>query len=365
MITLIIGLGVLLLLGILYLIFRLTSLVGLAKDTSKDEDEAVTSANPINAALFLVFMVGGLGLFFWYSFTHFDSYNPPVASEHGAWTDTLFWITMGVTVVAFVIISIVMFIFTYKFQYRKDRKAKFYPDNHHLELAWTIIPAIVLAVLIFTGLRAWNRITSPASEQAEVIELIGQQFAWTVRYPGVTDGKLGKYDFRKIDGINEFGLDLSDKNAFDDFKALELHLPKGKEVLLMIRSKDVLHSVYLPHFRVKMDAVPGMPTQFKFIPTKTTEEMRKETGDPNFNYELACAEICGRGHFSMRLPVVVEEVADYEAWKAKQQPWLKQNPDYLSKVPVELRETAIIKAGIPAETVMDLPAAATTTMGSH
>src|SRR5690606_20522245 len=162
MITLIIGLGVLLLLGILYLIFRLTSLVGLAKDTSKDEDEAVTSANPINAALFLVFMVGGLGLFFWYSFTHFDSYNPPVASEHGAWTDTLFWITMGVTVVAFVIISIVMFIFTYKFQYRKDRKAKFYPDNHHLELAWTIIPAIVLAVLIFTGLRAWNRITSPA-----------------------------------------------------------------------------------------------------------------------------------------------------------------------------------------------------------
>lgn len=365
MINLIIGLGVVLLLGILYLIFRLSSLVTLARDTSKDEEEDVTSGNRINAALFLVFMVGSLGLFFWYSFSHFDSYNLPVASEHGAWTDTLFWITMGVTVVAFVIISVVMFVFTYKFQYSKDRKAKFYPDNHHLELAWTIIPAVVLAVLIFTGLRAWNRITAPASEDAEVIELIGQQFAWTARYPGVTDGKLGKYDFRKIDPVNEFGLDLTDKNSFDDFKALELHLPKGKEVLLRIRAKDVLHSVYLPQFRVKMDAVPGMPTQFKFTPTMTTEEMRKKLGDPDFNFEMACAEICGKGHFSMRFPVVVQEVEDYEKWKASQQPWLKQNPDYLSKVPVELREAAIIKAGIPPETLMGLPAAASTTMGSH
>ncbi|MDV3308318.1 MAG: cytochrome c oxidase subunit II [Cyclobacteriaceae bacterium] len=367
MINLIIGLGVVLLLGILFLIFRLSSLVTLARDASKEKDveEEVTEGNRINAILMIVFMVGSLGLFFWYSFTHFDSYNPPVASEHGAWTDTLFWITIAVTVVAFVIISIVMFVFTYKYQYRKDRKAKFYPDNHYLELAWTIIPAVVLAILIFTGLRAWNQITSPASEQAEVIEIIGQQFAWTARYPGVSDGKLGKYDFRKIDAVNEFGLDLTDKNSFDDFKALELHLPKGKEVLLMIRAKDVLHSVYLPHFRVKMDAVPGMPTQFKFTPTITTEEMRKKLRDPDFNFELACAEICGRGHFSMRFPVVVEEVEDYEKWKAAQQSWLKQNPDYLKQVPVELRETAIIKAGIPPETVMELPAAATTTMGSH
>lgn len=360
--NLIIGLGVVLLLGIGYLIFRLSSLVSLASDK---KDDSVTSANSINAALFIVFMVVSLGGFFWYSFTHFDSYDPPVASEHGAWTDTLFWITMAVTVVAFVIISIIMFVFTYRFQYREDRKAKFYPDNHYLELAWTIIPAVVLAVLIFTGLRAWNDITSPASDDAEVIELIGQQFAWTARYPGVSDNQLGKYDFRMIDAVNEFGLDLGDKNSFDDFKALELHLPKGKEVLLKIRAKDVLHSVFLPHFRVKMDAVPGMPTQFKFVPTKTTEEMRTELGDPNFNYEMACTEICGRGHFSMRFPVVVQEVEEYEKWKAEQEAWLKQNPDYLKKVPAELREAAMIKAGIPADAGIDIPAAATTTMGSH
>jgi cytochrome c oxidase subunit 2 len=362
MMNLIIGLGVVLLLAIFYLIFRLSSLVSIASGKKLDQ---VTSGNSVNAFLFVVFMVVSLGSFFWYSIAHFDSYDLPVASEHGAWTDTLFWITMGVTVAAFVIISIVMFIFLYRFQYHEDRKAKYYPDNHYLELAWTIIPAIVLSVLIFTGLRAWNDITSPAADDAEVIELIGQQFAWTARYPGVSDRRLGKYDFRLIDAMNEFGLDLNDKNSFDDFKALELHLPKGKEVLLKIRAKDVLHSVFLPHFRVKMDAVPGMPTQFKFVATKTTEEMRTELGDPDFNYEMACTEICGKGHFSMRFPVVVEEVADYEKWKASQEAWLKQNPDYLEKVPVALREAAMIKAGIPAEMEIDLPAEAATTMGSH
>jgi cytochrome c oxidase subunit 2 len=130
---------------------------------------------------------------------------------------------------------------------------------------------------------------------------------------------------------------------------LELHIPKGKEVHLKIRAKDVLHSVFLPHFRVKMDAVPGMYTNFKFIPTKSTADMRNETGNPNFNYEMACTEICGKGHFSMRFLVVVDEPEDFEKWKAAQEPWLKQNPDYLSKVPSALREVAMIKSGIPIE----------------
>jgi cytochrome c oxidase subunit 2 len=212
-------------------------------------------------------------------------------------------------------------------------------------LTWTIIPAIVLAVLIFTGLRTWNDITSPASKEAEVIEVIAQQFAWTARYPA-KDKELGKVNYKLIDAVNEFGLDLSDKNSFDDFKSLELHFPVDEEILLKIRAKDVLHSVFLPHFRVKMDAVPGMPTQFKFKATKTTEEMRTETGNPNFNYELACTEICGKGHFSMRMPVVVEDRESYDRWKASQEAWLKQNPDYLKNVPAQLKEAAMIKAGL-------------------
>jgi len=343
MMSLIIILGVILILVILYLIFRVSNLITIAKGP---QDEKGGTANKVNAALFIVFMIASLGGFFWYSFAYFDDYNLPVASDHGKWTDTLFWITMAVTVAAFSIISIIMFWFIYRYQYRADRKAKFYPDNHYLELAWTIIPAIVLAVLIFTGLRAWNDITSPASNEAEVIELIGQQFAWTARYPGVKDHTLGKVNYKRIDDINEFGLDLTDKNTFDDFKSLELHLPVNKEILLKIRAKDVLHSVFLPHFRVKMDAVPGMPTQFKFRATKTTQQMREELGNPNFNYEMACAEICGRGHFSMKMAVVVEDQESYEKWKASQEAWLKQNPDYLKNVPEALKEAAMIKAGL-------------------
>lgn len=343
MMSLIIVVGVVLVLTILYLIFRISSLVGIAKGKKVDE---VSENNGIHATLFVVFMLLGLGAFFWYSYTHFDSYNLPVASEHGVVTDTLFWITMGISVAAFVIIFIFMIVFVYAYQYKEGRKATFYPDNSYLEIAWTIIPAFVLAVLIFGGLRAWNDITSPASADAEVVELVAQQFAWTVRYPG-KDNTLGRVNYKLIDNFgNEFGLDLTDNKSFDDFKSLELHLPKGKEILLKIRAKDVLHSVFLPHFRVKMDAVPGMPTHFKFVATKTTQEMRDETGNPQFNYELACAEICGKGHFSMRMPVVVDTQEDFEKWKQEQETWLKQNPGYLEKVPANLRESAMIKAGM-------------------
>jgi cytochrome c oxidase subunit 2 len=345
MMSLIIGLGVVLVLFILYMIFRIGNLVGLVKGSKEGEH----AGNDIHGYLFMVFVVLGLGLFGWYSYTHFDSYVLPIASEHGAITDGLFWVTMWITIIAFGLISIVMFWFTYKYRYNANRKATFYPDSHKLEIVWTVIPAIVLALLIFRGLRVWNDITSPASEDAEIVELIGQQFAWTARYPGVKDKQLGEVNYKLIDAVNEFGLDLTDKNSFDDFKSLELHLPKGKEVLLKIRAKDVLHSVFLPHFRVKMDAVPGMYTNFKFVPTKSTQDMRNETGNPDFNYEMACTEICGKGHFSMRFLVVVDEPEDYEKWKAAQEPWLKQNPEYLTKVPSALREVAMIKSGIPVE----------------
>lgn len=342
MMNLIIGLGVVLILVIIFMIFKITNLVGLVKGDREKAD----SGNGLNAFLFMAFMIVSLIGFFWYSYAHFDSYVLPVASEHGVVTDHLFWITMVICVLAFTIIFIVMFWFTYKYQYKEGRRATYFVDNHKLEILWTLIPAVVMALLIFRGMKAWNEITGPASKDAVVIELVAAQFAWTARYPGAKDEELGKIDFRLIDPNNEFGLDLSDKNSFDDFKSLELHLPAGKEVLLKIRAKDVLHSVYLPHFRVKMDAVPGMMTTFKFVATKTTQQMRDETGNPNFNYEMACAEICGKGHFSMRFPVVVDDEETFRKWRASQESWLKLNPDYLNRVPENLREFAMIKAGI-------------------
>jgi len=343
MMTLVIGLGVVLVLVILYMIFRIGSLVSVMSGPEKPGG----SANKINAALFMVFMVAGLAIFFVYSYSNFDDYKLPVASEHGVITDSLFWITMAIVVAAFSVIFVAMFWFTYKYQYKEGRKAVFLTDNHMLELTWTGVPAVVMALLIFKGLNTWSDITAPAGEQAEKIEVIGQQFFWTARYPG-KDGKLGDYDFRLIDASNEFGLNLRDDKTFDDFKSGTLYLPKGREILLNIRAKDVLHSVFLPHFRVKMDAVPGMPTHFKFTVTKSTDDMRTETGNPNFNYEMACTEVCGKGHFSMRFPVVVLEADAFDKWKLEQETWLKSNPDYMSSVPENLRELAGVKSGITA-----------------
>jgi len=338
----IIGLGVVLVLAILFMIFRIGGLMGVAKDKNAEDPW-----NNINAILFMVFMIAGLAGFFWYSVKHMGTYEPPVASEHGQVTDDLFWITMWVTVFAFTIIFIAMFWFTYTYRYNKNRRAEFFADNHFLEITWTVIPAIVLALLIFKGLRVWNDITSPASKDAVVVEVVGQQFFWSVRYPGAKDKVLGHHNYKLIDASNEFGLDLTDKNSFDDFKSGTLYLPKGREVLLKIRAKDVIHSVFLPHFRVKMDAVPGMETQFKFTPTKTTEEIREEMNNPAYNYEMACTEVCGKGHFSMKFPVIVVEAEEYDKWMASQESWLKQNPDYMKYVPANLKEAAMIKAGLP------------------
>jgi cytochrome c oxidase subunit 2 len=339
--------GVFLLLAILLLIYRLQTLVSVMK---KSDQKVGDGLNKTNAFLFLVFMVLSFILLFWYSIKNFDVYQIPIASEHGVATDRLFWITMAVTGIVFIITQILLFYFSYKYQHNPKRQALFFPENNKLEMIWTVVPAIVLTILVVYGLTVWNKVMAPAPEEAEVIEIMGYQFAWKVRYPG-KDDKLGAYDFRLVDATNEFGLDFSDRSAYDDFTPRELHLPKGRPVEFRIRARDVLHSVFAPHFRLKMDAVPGMPTRFWFVPTKSTADMRAETGNPDFNYEIACTEVCGRGHFSMRLLVVVDEPEDYEKWKAEQESWLSKNPEYMAKVPDNLKELAMIKSEIETSTV--------------
>ena len=167
---------------------------------------------------------------------------------------------------------------------------------------------------------------------------MGQQYAWLFHYPG-PDGKLGPSNYKLIDVDNKMGIDFLNPAAQDDFLPREIHLPKGVPVLFKIRARDVIHSVYVPQFRVQMNAVPGMPTQFWFTPNKTTEEMRAETGDPDYVFELVCNKICGKAHFSMRSTIVVEEKEDYEKWKASQKSWLSKHPDYLPAIinsPVKL-----------------------------
>lgn len=334
--------GILLVLAIVLLLYRLHTLVGILKGSDRKPG---TGANKTNAALFVVFLVGALVLMTWYSVKNFHIYHLPIASEHGVTTDRLFWITMAITGVVFIATHILLFVFPYVYQFKSNRRALFFPDNNRLELLWTVVPAFVLTILVVYGLIVWNRVMAPAPKEAEVVEIMGYQFAWRVRYPG-KDNKLGSYDFRLIDLDNEFGMDFRDRASFDDFVPREMYLPKGRPVEFQIRARDVLHSVFAPHFRLKMDAVPGMPTRFWFVPTKTTAEMREETGNPDFNYEIACTEVCGRGHFSMRLLVNVVEPDEFDKWKAEQQSWLSRNPDYLSRVPENLRDLAQLKSGM-------------------
>lgn len=342
MLNIIVGVGVILIVAILFLIFRIQTLVGVAKGSEK---KRITGANSTNAILFIIFLVLSFAGFFWYSITYFDDYTLPIASAHGDDYEFMFWLTTAITGVVFLLTQILLFWFSHRYQFKEERKALFYPDNSRLEIAWTIVPAMVLAVLVFTGWKTWTEITDKAPEDAEVVEIMGYQFAWKVRYPG-KDGKLGNYDYRLIDPVNEFGMDFTDQASHDDFIPMEIHLPVNKPVEFKIRAKDVLHSVFGPHFRMKMDAMPGMPTRFWFTPTVTTQEMRDETGNAEFNYEIACTEVCGRGHFSMKIRVVVEELEEYQEWYAQQQSFLSNNPEYLAKIPAEQRELAMVKAGI-------------------
>lgn len=347
MLNLIIVVAVILVLAVLVTVFRVTNLVDVVKPKKDDGDALVPSGNTAQGVLLVLFLIAGIIGFFYYSKTEFNTYNLPVTSEHGHITERLFWITMAITVFVFVVTQIFLFGFSFKYRYKKNNKAHYYPHNNKLEMIWTFVPAVVLAWLIISGLKEWTKITGPAPEDAEVMEVMGYQFAWAFRYPG-KDGNLGDTDFRKIDAINQMGLDLSDRRGHDDFMPTQLVIPKGKPVLLKIRGRDVIHSVYNPHFRMQMNAVPGLPTQLWFVPTVSTAEMREQTGNPDFNYELVCNKICGKSHFGMKGIITVLEPDEYESWYKEQQEntWLKQNPDYLAQVPNELKEAAIIASGI-------------------
>lgn len=351
--NLIIGSIIVLVLAVFFIVFRISNLASILRSKGKSADEIDVPSNNVHAYLFLLLPLAGTIWAFWYAFQHPTLWGQPDASAHGAEYDWLSKIAHIIIILMFLITNAALFYFAFKYRHKKDYKATFYPDNMQLEVVWTVVPAVILTVLVFTGQRLWSKITKDAPENAVQIEVMGKQFNWIARYPG-TDNKFGGYNFRYTDDVNELGLDFTDKNVNDDFQATELVLVKGKPVSLKIRARDVLHSVSFPHFRQKMDAVPGQPTKMWFIPTKTTQEMREELrknpeylkpdpsttkGDPKdikarwetFDYELVCQEICGRGHFSMRMRVVVLDEKEYNDWLAKQEPFVKKNQEYVAE----------------------------------
>ncbi|WP_432672078.1 cytochrome c oxidase subunit II [Flavobacterium sp. SM2513] len=299
--------------------------------------------------------------------------NP--ASEHGVEVDFLMNMTWVVIFIVQFITQFLLHYFAFKYRGAKDTKALYYADNNRLEFIWSTIPAVVLAGLILYGLYAWTNImfVNEKEEDVIVIELYAKQFAWEARYAG-EDNVLGKANVRYIEGINTMGVDMGDPNAEDDKMANEIHIPKGKKVLFKMRSQDVLHSAYMPHFRAQMNCVPGMVTQFAFTPTLTTEEYRvipkivdkvahinklrakksialtaegKVALDAyEFDYLLLCNKICGSSHYNMQMKIVVDTPEDYKAWLAEKPTIKKQisdaNPPAEAVVPVVELEAPIV-----------------------
>jgi heme/copper-type cytochrome/quinol oxidase subunit 2 len=167
---------------------------------TKSNEKRAGLSNKINGLLFPIFFVFGLIGFIWLTVSSREFYLPEASSLHGVITDNLFWFSMAVITIVFIATHVLLFFFPYVYQFKEGNKALFYPVNHRLEFIWTVIPAIVLSLLVFTGWKAWSDITKAAPADAVVVELVGKQFNWLVRYPGM-DKALGKHNFRKIDDL--------------------------------------------------------------------------------------------------------------------------------------------------------------------
>ncbi|QBN19671.1 cytochrome c oxidase subunit II [Flavobacterium nackdongense] len=345
-------------------LWQLTKIFDLTQVGEKD-DSQVANDGDNNTQGYLMF--GFLAFIYIFTIYGLIKWGPLVlhtpASAHGATVDNLMNITWVLIFFVQAVTQVLVHYFSFKYRGKQGQKALYLADNNKLEVIWSGIPAIVLAGLILYGLYAWTNIMFvDENEDTIEIELYAQQFKWTARYAG-TDNVLGKANVRLIEGVNTLGVDLSDPNAQDDIVVSELHIPKGKKVHFKIRSQDVLHSAYFPHFRAQMNCVPGMVTEFAFVPTLTSDEYRalpfmvekvkkinalreakskvlvaegKTALDPyTFDYLLLCNKICGASHYNMQMKVIVDTPEDFKKW--------------LSDKPTLVQEVKTANAPKPAE----------------
>ena len=328
-------------------VWQMSKIFQLAKTKGDSTSEIANDKdNNINGWLMLMFVLFIYGICIVSFWKYGRVMLPESASEHGLDVDQLWLISMILIFTVGIFTQWVLHYFAFKYRGRKDQKATFYADNDKLEFIWTIIPVIVLAGLIIYGLFTWTDIMNVDPEDDPiVVELYAYQFDWRARYSG-NDNTLGEANVRLIEGANQLGVDTSDPNAQDDIIVNELHLPAGRKILFKMRSQDVLHSAYMPHFRAQMNCVPGMVTQFAFTPIITTLEMRERkemvdkvnrinairsekskklvaSGDEAlepyiFDYLLLCNKICGSTHYNMQMKIVVDTQEEYDAWIAQQ-----------------------------------------------
>lgn len=353
-------------------VYELTS-----KLRNHKEEDIKLRDNKMNAILMLIFMIVFFASYIFMLLRYGRGGLPEAASTQGESYDWLFDLNIIIISIVFFVTNFLLFFFAFKYYKKPGAKAFFYPHNGKLELLWTIIPSSALAVIIVLGLSEWNKITGPSSPEAIRVEVYGKQFDWTVRYAGVNN-VLGAADYKLVNGTNPLGLvtaetlekrihemdsvihemeiklnnptnifseetleEMEDKiasrqrifqrlvqmgkthdsrkdaQANDDVvepSNTDLVMCKGKEYEVLLRSQDVIHSAYFPHFRAQMNTVPGMTTRLRITPTISTKEMRKKLGNPEFNYVLMCNKVCGSGHSNMKLIVKVLEPEEFAKW---------------------------------------------------
>ncbi|PYS03875.1 MAG: cytochrome c oxidase subunit II [Acidobacteria bacterium] len=259
----------------------------------------VTLSGVVLAGLLLVLIIASLYLFiaqpFWF---------PPLASEHGGRIDSLFGTVLVVSGIAFVLVQGALGLFVARYGANGNERAAYWHDNPKVEAILLITTAVILTVLVFMGQRVWASIYfADQPQNATIIQITGEQFFWNFHYPGA-DGQFGRTDTKLITSTNNIGLDRNDPVAKDDVVSVGImHVPIGKPVRVRLRSKDVIHSFFLPNFRLKQDAVPGMGIEVWFTPTRAGQ------------YEVACAELCGLGHYRMKAALTVDESEEaFNAW---------------------------------------------------
>ena len=349
-----------------------------AKLRKTGEHEISSRDNNLNGRMMFIFMLLLFGFFIYLMQAYGWTGRGSAASDEGVEMDWLLYLNFVIIIAIFFFTNFLLFYFTWKYVKKPGVPAYYYPHNNKLELIWTIVPAVVLAVIIILGLQTWSHLSGPSKPEAEKIELFSKQFDWTARYSGA-DNTLGLYDYKLTLDNNELALlttntidsalnnmfnsatgirslqkllnnrdtifsdstlnvlkmDLSrkerlyrfltqmkenhnpklDASAWDDIIQKDtLYLCKGQEYEIALRAKDVIHSAYFPHFRAQMNTVPGMATRMKFTPNMTTKEMRREKNDENFNYVLMCNKICGGAHYKMKMIVVVLDKSAYKKW---------------------------------------------------
>jgi cytochrome c oxidase subunit 2 len=315
------------LIAIIVLIFLVIFQISKASEyvsVLKGEEKSRKQNNKINGFFMIAFLIAGLiGVWYCNKWYYPKTLFPMgAASAEGESIDTMLWITIGVTGTVFFATQILLFWFSFRYQESDKRKPLYFTHSNKLELIWTGIPAIVLTVLVVFGLKYWFKFTSEAPKGAQLVEITGHQFGWEIRYPG-KDGILGRKNYKLTDPSksNPLGVDWADVASHDDIHvATIMHVVVNKPVKLVINSMDVIHDVGLPHFRMKMDAVPGTPTTLWFTPIYTTAQMKEKTGNPDFTYEIACDQLCGVGHYTMRGVIIVETQQEFDAYMASQKP---------------------------------------------